>query len=58
MCIFITFCSEFFNKRNCCRLYRKVTLEDCQQAMPSLSIDSGHSYVSLRANEEFQYFTT
>ncbi|XP_019862991.1 PREDICTED: copper-transporting ATPase 1-like [Amphimedon queenslandica] len=39
---------DLFNRRHCCKPYRKVTLEDCERAIPRLQPNaSQHSYVSL-----------
>jgi Cu+-exporting ATPase len=38
---------EIFNRRNCCRVYRKVTLEDCEMSLPSLRYPTNEVYISL-----------
>ena len=51
------FYSEIFNRRNCCHVYRKVILEDCVEALPSLTQSrGGPTYVALwtrRMNKSF-----
>ena len=46
---FVLFSSNLFGSRNqgCCSLYRKVTLDDCEQTLPRFQSADGNHYSGL-----------
>ena len=50
MCVtLITFlcysCSNIYDKGVCCRVYHKVTVNDCEEAIPVLCQSTGYHYM-------------